>query len=62
MELAIADSVAIIMNEGTVNGNRPLPILLAPAQWTRAKFPDNSSWVDLLEARFRVGNIKIKSV
>jgi hypothetical protein len=53
-ELALSEHVAITMFE---DNPRHLPIILAPASWTRAKFPDNSRWVKMLEAKFREGRL-----
>src|SRR6266478_7117881 len=49
IELAIQEKVAIILDD------RPQGVFLAtPADWTREKFPLNSTWVAKLEERFRL--------
>ncbi len=48
IELAIQEKVAIVLDD------RPQGVFLAaPADWTREKFPLNSTWVAQLERRFR---------
>jgi hypothetical protein len=48
IERAITDRVALVMLD-----NVGSPMLLAPADWTKASFPDNSQWVALLEEKWR---------
>jgi hypothetical protein len=55
VELALSEHVGIAMFEKGI-GVRPL--FLAPAAWVCAKFPDNSRWVKMLEAKFREGRIQ----
>ena len=48
VSMALHEQVAIEM----VESNR-LPLVLAPAGWTRTKFPLNSGWVTMCQDKFR---------
>jgi len=54
LEMAIKERVGVVMKDYDDF------LLLAPAEWARSKFPNNSGWIPLLEEKWKNGKAKIR--